>query len=345
MRAKTAPLLSPLLFLLLMVAVSCQAMTGADCQAATTRRSGPAGTPVTIRHLAAPDRSPPARLVPANLQPALPDRLHGLIRRVALPLGDKRLALTFDLCERTVHVTGYDAALVQALRQGNARATFFAGGKWMRSHPEATMSLMADPRFELANHTWSHANLAVMQGQQRVDQVLWTSAQAEFLREELTARRARDGRTPLGPQPMTLLRLPYGRGGAEAVHAVNALGLAVIQWDVVGEGGSGSVAARARAIAQAVRPGSIVLLHANQVPKDTAALVRALLPLLRARGYATATVGELLQAGAPETVDDGYFSVPGDNRVYDELFEDQGTGARVNNRAEAKTGGRAADRP
>jgi len=347
MRAKTAPLLSPLLSLLLMVAVACQAMTGADCQAATTRRSGPAGTPVTIRHLAAPDRSPPARLVPANPQPALPDRLRGLIRRVALPLGDKRLALTFDLCERTVHVTGYDAALVQALRQGNARATFFAGGKWMRSHPEATLSLMADPRFELANHTWSHANLAVMQGQQRVDQVLWTNAQAELLREELTARRARDGKTPLGPQPMTLLRLPYGRGGAEAVGAVNALGLAVIQWDVVGEGGgeggSGGVAARARAIAQAVRPGSIVLLHANQVPKDTAALVRALLPLLRQRGYATATVSELLRAGAPETVDDGYFSVPGDNRVYDELFEDQGTGARVNNRAEAKTGAKAGD--
>ncbi|MDP3427966.1 MAG: polysaccharide deacetylase family protein [Humidesulfovibrio sp.] len=292
----------------------------------------------------------------------MPDRLRGLIRRVALPTGDKRLALTFDLCERTVHVTGYDAALVQALRQGNARATFFAGGKWMRSHPEATQNLMADPRFELANHTWSHANLAVMQGQQRVDQVLWTSAQAELLREELDARRARDGKPAnqhvvnqqaSGPQPLTLLRLPYGRGGAEAVAAINALGLAVIQWDVVGEGGGGSVAARARAIAEAVRPGSIVLLHANQVPRDTAALVRALLPLLRQRGYATATVSELLQAGAPETVDDGYFSVPGDNRAYDELFEGQGTGARVNTgaggKAGAKTGartrGRTAEKP
>ena len=350
MRAKTAPLLSPLLFLLLMLAVACQAMTGADCQAAATKQgsSQAAGqatgkAPAAIRHLAGPDYSPPARLVPVNAQPALPDRLRGLIRRVALPMGDKRLALTFDLCERAVHVTGYDAALVAALRQDNAKATFFAGGKWMRSHPEATMDLLADPRFELGNHAWTHANLAVMQGQKRLDQVLWTSAQAELLREELDARRIRAGKgapgpKPLGPQPMTLLRLPYGRGGTEAVGAINALGLAVIQWDVVGEGGSGGVAARARAIAEAVRPGSIVLLHANQVPKDTAALVRALLPLLRQRGYATATVSELLQAGAPETVDDGYFSVPGDNRIYDDMFEDNGTGDRA--KARAKTGKR-----
>jgi peptidoglycan/xylan/chitin deacetylase (PgdA/CDA1 family) len=166
--------------------------------------------------------------------------------------------------------------------------------------------------------------------------VLWTSAQAELLREELDARRVQGGKPPTGPKPLALFRLPYGRGGTDAVEAINGLGLAVIQWDVVGEGGRGSAAARARAIAEAVRPGSIVLLHANQVPKDTAAVVRALLPLLRQRGYATATVGELLASGAPETVSDGYFSIPGDNRVYDEMFQDEGTGGRA--KADARGG-------
>jgi len=325
MRAKSVPLL----LLLLMVAVGCQAMLGEGCQAATRRAAGGAKAPVALRQLTAPDLSPPARLSPANAAPALPERLRGIIRRVALPAGDKRLALTFDLCERAVHVTGFDAALVDALRHDGAKATFFAGGKWMRSHPEATQSLMADPRFELANHGWTHANMAVTRGQKRVDQVLWTNAQAELLREELDARRVREGKAALGPRPLTLFRLPYGRGGAEAVAAINALGLAVIQWDVVGEGFGGSVEARAQAIAQAARPGSIVLLHANQVPRDTAALVRALLPLLRQRGFATATVGELLAAGEPETVSDGYFSVPGDNSIYDDMFEDGGTGGRA----------------
>jgi peptidoglycan-N-acetylglucosamine deacetylase len=325
MRAKAASLW----LLLWMLAVGCQALASVDCQAATQKHPGSAETAMTVRHLAKADLSPPARLTPQNAPPALPERLRGIIRRVALPAGDHRLALTFDLCERSVHVTGYDAALVEALRQENARATFFAGGKWMRSHPEAALSLMADPRFELGNHTWTHANMAVMSGRKRQDQVLWTSAQAELLREELDARRAHAGKAPTGPRPLTLFRLPYGRGGAEAVAAVNGLGLAVIQWDVVGEGGGGSVAARAKALAEAVRPGSIVLLHANQVPKDTAALVRALLPLLRQRGLTTATVSELLAAGAPETIDDGYFTAPGDNRIYDEMFEDGGTGGRA----------------
>lgn len=365
MRAKRVLLLSPLLLSLLLslliVAVGYQAMPGADCQAKPLKPSASAKAAPDIRNLPQADHSPPARLTPRHPAPELPQRLRGIIRRVALPAGDKRIALTFDLCERAVHVTGFDAALVEALRQGKAKATFFAGGKWMRSHPEATQSLMAEPRFELANHGWTHANMAVTTGQKRLDQVLWTSAQAELLREELDARRVKDGKRPgdrqhgdrqqagtlskgpqpTGPQPLTLFRLPYGRGGAEAVAAINGLGLAVIQWDVVGEAGGGSVQARASGIAQAVRPGSIVLLHANQVPKDTAALVRALLPLLRARGYATATVGELLQAGAPETVDDGYFSVPGDNRVYDEMFEDGGTGGRARkDKSPARQGGR-----
>ncbi len=345
MRAKRALLLS----LSLLVAAACLALPGADCQAKALKRSGSPKATHAIHQLAQADLSPPARLFPRHAPPELPARLRGIIRRVALPAGDKRVALTFDLCERAVHVTGFDAALVEALRKENARATFFAGGKWMRSHPEATLALMADSRFELGNHSWTHANMAVMQGQQRLDQVLWTSAQAELLREELDARRVKAGQQPAGkqpvdrqpvggqpvggqpsgPQPLTLFRLPYGRGGAEAVDVINGLGLAVIQWDVVGEGGGGNVQARARAIAQAVRPGSIVLLHANQVPKDTAALVRALLPLLRQRGLATATVSELLDAGAPETVDDGFFSVPGDNRIYDDMFEQDGTGGRA----------------
>ena len=325
MRAKRALLL----FLFLLVAVGYQALTGAGSEAAPLKHSGSSKAAQAIRNLPQADLSPPARLVPRHPAPELPARLRGIIRRVALPAGDKRIALTFDLCERAVHVTGFDSGLVEALRKDDARATFFAGGKWLRSHPEAALDLMADSRFELANHSWTHANMAVMQGQKRLDQVLWTSAQAELLREELDARRVKEGKKPAGPQPLTLFRLPYGRGGAEAVGVINGLGLAVIQWDVVGEGGGGTMQARARAIAQAVRPGSIVLLHANQVPKDTAALVRALLPLLRQRGLGTATVGELLEAGVPETVDDGYFSVPGDNRVYDTMFEDCGTGGRA----------------
>jgi len=259
----------------------------------------------------------------------LPEAQRGIIRRVALPEGDRRVALTFDLCERTVHVTGYDARLVDALRAANAKATFFAGGKWLRSHPERAMQLMADSRFELGNHSWTHANMAVAPVSFRRQQVEWTSSQFELLREELDRRLRMHGLPASGRGPLRLFRLPYGRGGADIAQELNAQGYAVIQWDVVGEGGCGDAQARARALAGAVRPGSIVLLHANAVPKDTAELVRHLLPLLAARGYATATVSELLAAGTAETVDEGYFTTPGDNEIYDGMFAGYGTGGRV----------------
>lgn len=285
-----------------------------------------AGAERAIRHLARPDTTPPARTEPLAAPQAPP--LPGVIRRVALPEADRRVALTFDLCERSVHITGYDARLVDVLRAGNARATFFAGGKWLRSHPERALQLMADPRFELGNHAWTHANMAVAAPDEQRRQTLWTSAQFELLREELDRRLTARGLPESGVPPLALFRLPYGRGGPEVWRALNALGLSVIQWDVVGEGGGGTPRVRAEAVARAVRPGSIVLFHANCVPRDTALVLRELLPLLARRGYATATVSELLRAGAPEAVDQGWFTTPGDNALYDHTFEAAGTGAR-----------------
>lgn len=286
-----------------------------------------------LRQLPEPDNNAPARTAPVEPLPALPDARRGIIRRVALPAGDRRIALTFDLCERAATVSGYDARLVDVLRAANARATFFAGGKWLRSHPERSLQLMADARFELANHSWTHANMAVAPAEFRKRQVDWTSAQYELLCEELDRRLRARGLAPSGRGPLRLFRLPYGRGGPEVAQFLNRQGYAVIQWDVVGEGGLGTAQARAQAIADAVRPGSIVLLHANAVPKDTAEVVRRLLPLLARTGYATATVSELLDAGAPQTVAEGYFTLPGDNSIYDDMFAGHGTGERLRPKA------------
>jgi peptidoglycan/xylan/chitin deacetylase (PgdA/CDA1 family) len=282
-----------------------------------------------IRQLPEPDMAAPGRTSPVEPAPRLPQNLRGIIRRVNVPAGDRRIALTFDLCERSVHVTGYDARLVDALRAANAHATFFAGGKWLRSHPERAQQLMADPRFEIGNHSWTHANMLVADETNRTRQIQWTNAQYELLGEELDRRLEARRLPPLKPAPLRLFRLPYGRGDAATARFINDQGLAVIQWDVVGEGGQGNARARATAIAEAVRPGSIVLLHANAVPKDTAEVVRLLLPMLARKGYSTATVSELLRSGSPQTVSDGYFSAPGDNAIYDHMFSGFGTGQKV----------------
>ncbi len=282
---------------------------------------------VTRPYSKSADLTPPDRLEPVAPMPAVPEDRRGVIRRVHIPTGDMVLALTFDLCERASNRTGYRTEIVNFLREKGVAATFFAGGKWMRSHPERTVQLMADPLFELANHSWTHANLALTDESETRDQVLWTQAQYELLREDL-AHRARErglgAEMAAVPASMSLFRLPYGRNAPETLERLAAMGLPVIQWDVLGEGGAGTARDMALRAAGEVRPGSIVLMHANAVPRHTHEIVPVFVDELLRRGWRFVTVSELLAMGEAETVQDGYFERPGDNRQFDSGYPGKG---------------------
>ena len=101
-------------------------------------------TALTTRHGACPDGQPDCRQGPAltgETRALLPEAsaLPGSIRSVVPRDGQKLIALTFDLCEMAGERAGYDANIVNYLRQHGVKATFYAGGKWMRSHPEKTL--------------------------------------------------------------------------------------------------------------------------------------------------------------------------------------------------------------
>jgi peptidoglycan/xylan/chitin deacetylase (PgdA/CDA1 family) len=275
-----------------------------------------------------PDLSPPSRTTPHVRHATVSGGLRGVIRRVRVEGGEKVLALTFDLCERASNRTGYRTEIVNFLRGRGVPATFFAGGKWMRSHPDKAMQLMADPLFELGNHSWTHANLALTDEAETRDQILWTQCQYELLREELA--RLAEGRG-LGaemstvPPALTLFRLPYGRNAPETLDRLAGMGLPVVQWDVLGEGGSGTARDMALRAAGEVRPGSIVLMHANAVPRHTHEIVPVFVDELLRRGWRFVTVSELLTMGGAEAVPDGYFEKPGDNRQFDTGYPGKGT--------------------
>jgi peptidoglycan/xylan/chitin deacetylase (PgdA/CDA1 family) len=115
--------------------------------------------------------------------------LRGSIRSVEPADPESRLvALTFDLCEQAREQTGYDGRIVDWLRGHRIPATFFAGGEWLRTHSERAMQLMADPLFELGNHGWTHANLRVADAETAREQLVWTQAEYQVLRQELYAR-------------------------------------------------------------------------------------------------------------------------------------------------------------
>ncbi|MGH2341992.1 polysaccharide deacetylase family protein [Segnochrobactraceae bacterium EtOH-i3] len=255
---------------------------------------------------------PAAATAPVTGTPAA-----GVVRRVTPANGEKIVALTFDLCETTGQIAGYDGAVIDALRAADAPATFFPTGHWLQTHPERAAQMAADPRFELGNHSYGHANMHGVDA---------TRLQTDLLATEavLAANRtATAGMCPAAtahvenPGPR-LYRFPYGSCSAESLKAANDAGAVVIQWDVVSgdPGGTSAKALTSRVVSQ-VKPGSIVVMHANGHGDHTAEAVPAIVAGLRAKGYRLVTVGELLASGTPVTVPECYINTPGDTAVYD----------------------------
>jgi peptidoglycan/xylan/chitin deacetylase (PgdA/CDA1 family) len=274
-----------------------------------------------IHWLRKPDFSPPALTQPNEvLSPLKPDYLNS-IRRVNLPKDKKWVALTFDLCERADEVAGYDRGVINALRDKKVKATFYAGGKWMQSHPEQTMQLMADKNFEIGNHGWTHGNLRVLQGEKMRQQIVWTQAEYESIRGVLQDKATSAGLDALMarvPRQPATLRFPFGTCSPESLQTTNALGLSAIQWDVVS--GDPAITVQPSQIVNETRAGSIVIFHANGRGRGTAAALPRIVDDLRAKGFEFVTVSELLAAGTIEAVDECYELKRGDNVDYDAQY-------------------------
>ncbi|MFZ1538429.1 MAG: polysaccharide deacetylase family protein [Chromatiaceae bacterium] len=279
-----------------------------------------------IRNHLTPDHRPPDRQVPRTHPFAMPQVPARSIRSVTPFGGEKLIALTFDLCEQADEVTGYDGDLVDTLREQGVKATFYAGGKWMQSHPARTLQLMADPLFELGNHAWTHGNLRVLQGVEMENQIRWAQAEYERLRDQLLALpcaaplAAVEG--PLIPRLPETFRFPYGTCNSESLQAVADAGLYPVQWSIVtGDPAKGQTAAQiVKTVMAQLKPGSIVVAHGNGRGWHTAEAMRTLVPALRQQGYRFVTISELLQSGSPVTVEQCYEVREGDNRRYDKLF-------------------------
>ncbi|CFX38571.1 Polysaccharide deacetylase [Candidatus Filomicrobium marinum] len=276
----------------------------------------------------------------------IPAGLSGAIRRVNVRNGAKLIALTLDLCEQTGEIAGYDGPIIDYLRENRIKATLFTGGKWMRSHELRIQQLMADPLFEIGNHGEAHRNLrllspralgAEIEGPQRA----YEAAREGFAKEQCV------GNVPGGlstvPPRMGLFRFPFGACNAQSLNAVNAAGLLAIQWDISTGDPDPNTSAKAivNTVMRKVKPGSIIIGHANGRGHHTAAALSQLIPKLRAQGYKFVTVSELLAAGTPEIVPTCYDSRPGDTDRYDRLpFQKRATTAT----ARPAAGAGAADR-
>lgn len=305
--ARTGALLLALLLVLPGVAL-------ADPPAACFPASALAARPGEIaRHRPGPSDhvAIPAADAPLATQSAGPGP--GVVRRVAPDGGARLVALTFDLCEGSGEVAGYDGAIVDRLRADKAAATFFMGGRWAQSHEERAMQLLADPLFEVGDHTYDHADLAHADAARITQEIARTEAVIGGLKARLAkACPAAD------VQQTRLFRFPYGACGADGPAVVRGAGLVPIQWDVVSGDPAGIAAApMARAVLAEVEPGSIIVMHANGRGRHTAEALATIIPALRARGYRFVTVSALITSGRPQTSAACFVEHPGDTARYD----------------------------
>ncbi|ODR97699.1 hypothetical protein AUC69_11405 [Methyloceanibacter superfactus] len=243
--------------------------------------------------------------------------MRGSIRSVELPPGQKLIALTFDLCESDGDHAGYDGRVVDLLRAEGVKATFFAGGKWLESHPERAQQLIADANFEIGAHGLRHRDLTHATDKTMAEEIGLTEAAFVRARKTLMSRACvtdlqDDASVPQAR--ITLMRFPYGRCNAKALAAVAANGQLAIQWDVVTGDPDPHITAKgiANTILTRAHPGAIIVAHANGRGRNIAAALKIALPKLKEEGYQFVTLSELLAAGKPVIAATCYLNRPGD---------------------------------
>ncbi|MFF7093235.1 polysaccharide deacetylase family protein [Streptomyces rubradiris] len=234
----------------------------------------------------APSRAPVLAPGPGGLTPVFE---HGPRTR------GKTVALTFDADmtadqgPRAASGERFDnPGLIRALRELKVPATVFMTGSWAEQYPAEARDLGRDPRFEVANHSWSHyAFTADCYGLPTVDA---GRMRADVERAYASLRAAGV------PHPMPYFRFPGGCYDQQALRALSGLGVTAVQWDVVsGDAFATDADAVARQVLDGVRPGSVVVLHCTRsAAPTTEQVIRTVVPELRGRGYRFVKVSELI---------------------------------------------------
>jgi peptidoglycan/xylan/chitin deacetylase (PgdA/CDA1 family) len=256
-------------------------LVAAAAVAGTVFALWPRGGGETPLRLAAPTRHMPVRPLPAlpetlgNLRAALPVTAGVLYGSPTQPM----VALTFD-----DGPSGRTPAILRVLARHHAHATFFVVGRETRGM-ESVLRRIAAGGNELADHTYSHADLLTLRAPGRTRQLRWTRA----LVERATGVRPR------------FFRPPYGATGPAVNRLGRSLGLVPVLWSVDSRDWQrpGTKAIVRRVLAK-VRPGSIVLLHdGGGDRRETLRALPAILRALQRRHLQAVTLSRLLATVPP----------------------------------------------
>ncbi len=285
-------------FLLMATAglVAACAPPAAEPRARDRPRASPTGAPAPAAPTVPPSASPSSPVGPtredvvaryAGVAPAAFGLdVPGVVNR--LPTSERVVALTFDACGGA-RGSGYDAALIEALRSTGTPATLFLNQRWISAHPDLAAELAADPLFELANHGTAHLPLSV-RGTAAYG-IPGTAGPGEVFDEISGNRRTLTEVTGAAPR---FFRSGTAHYDDVAVRIAGELGETVVNFDVNGDAGATFGPRQVTAALQSLTAGSIVIGHMNQPAGGTADGVAAALPRLAADGFRFVRLSEYL---------------------------------------------------
>jgi peptidoglycan-N-acetylglucosamine deacetylase len=195
------------------------------------------------------------------------------------------VALTYDLCPVRA-MPGLDTELLDFLTAKEVPATFFMSGKWITRHDPAVKQLLAVPFFEVGTHGNVHAHLLLHDPE----------FQAREIAEPVVMLKSKYG------HQAKLFRPPYGEFNDVTLEVVKSLGLQVIMWTI--ESGDPDPVLSADAIVTRIKkrlkPGSIVVLHANGKGRHTKQVTQDLITtVLPEMGLKPMTISDLLSCHQP----------------------------------------------
>lgn len=196
-----------------------------------------------------------------------------------VPTEEKVIALTFDDGPDPVDTP----AILELLRQYEAKATFFVIGQRVEKYPALAQREMEEGH-EIANHTYSHRYMN--KSKHAVSQI-----EDEMIRTERSIVEA-TGRKP------QLFRPPGGYYNEQVVSAAKRAGYKVVLWSWHQDTedwhtpGVGIIVGK---VLKNARNGDIVLFHDYVEGKSqTVEALKQILPELKSRGFRFITVSELL---------------------------------------------------
>ena len=182
------------------------------------------------------------------------------------------VALTFD-----DGPSRHTERILDLLEEYGGRATFFVVGSRVRSHNN-TVARAADMGNEIANHSFSHANLTLL-------------SEYAIKREIQLASGAIEAVVGFSP---TIMRPPFGAVNNRVERVAGDMGYSIIIWNLDTLDWKYRNPTRIyNVIMSKVQDGSVILLH--DLHETTADAMEQVIPRLVSEGYHLVTVSELLE--------------------------------------------------